>query len=292
MRTMRVVTSGTLIATLVALGTAGEAVAAKKKLGRYYGGTTSDGAPFVLELARNGKAVQRVVMMARPDCADGDWAPVYGEVQFLASVPPGLPLGAHAVAGRKVSKTGRFRASGFGIEDYGPNVGATVDTISGKVRRNGTASGSLSIDVTVKPKDSEQAITTCSTGELRWTARSKRGVVFTGQTDQSMPVVLELNAQRNAVSHLRFGWGADCSSGGGIFVPDDLTDIRAPGGAFDTTIEQPFSDGSGGFSYRVTGRTSGPDASGDVAPKLTLTDPAGAVTTCEAGTLGWSARSG
>jgi hypothetical protein len=294
MRLTQIVAVAVLAVMLAVLAAPADAGAAKKR-GRYYGGVTSEGAPFVLELARSGKAVARARIMARPDCADGSWSAIYGEMTFLSDLPESVRLGAHSVVGRKVSRTGKFTAAGLGSEDYGENIAAVAETISGRVRRNGIASGTLGFDVTIRPKAGGEPVATCSS-ELRWNARSRRGEVFGGQTDQGMPAVLELNAQRNRVAHLRFGWGASCAPAGSIFVPDHLMGFGVAGGAFDSTFEQPFpidGGGTGTWSYTLDGRVSGRNASGDIAAKLTETDAAATVTmTCDVGSLTWSAHSG
>ena len=208
MRTKRIVVTG-VVALTVTLGSLPDADAAKKR-GQFYGGSTSEGAPFVLELAPGGKAVKRARVMARPDCTDGKWAAIYGEMRFLSAPPQGLVLDSHAVVGRKVARNGRFRATGVGAQDYGAAMAAVSEVVTGRVRGK-SATGTISFDATIMEKETGKQLTTCSTGAVDWSARSRRAEVFAGKTDQDLPAVLELNRQHNAVAHIRFGWGAGCT---------------------------------------------------------------------------------
>lgn len=293
MRTKRIAIAG-VAALTVSLGTLPDAQAAKKR-GQYYGGSTSDGAPFVLELAPGGKAVKRARVMARPDCADGNWAAIYGEMRFVRDLPQFIVQDSHAVVGRKVARSGRFSATGVGGQDYGAATAAVSEKITGRVRGK-AASGTLSFDATIVSKETGEQLTTCSTGPLTWTARSRRAEVFAGTTDQDLPAVVELNRQHNMVAHLRFGWGAGCTPSGSVFVPEDFTSFRVAGGTFGDTFTQPFQTDDGGtmtWAYTVAGELTGRNASGDVTAKLTETDAAGSVTaTCGERTLTWTARSG
>ena len=293
MRTRRIAIAG-VAALTVSLGTLPDAHAAKKR-GQYYGGSTSDGAPFVLELAPGGKTVKRAWVMSMPDCANGSAVAIYGEMRFVSDLPQFVMVNSHAVIGRKVARSGRFKATGVGAQSYGPLGAAVLDTVKGRIRGK-SASGMISFDATLVASDTHETLTTCSSGTVSWTARAQRGEVFAGRTQAGLPAVLELNRQRNAVSHLRFGWAANCTPDGAIFIPEDFTGFRVVDAKFGDSFSQPFPIDGGGtmtWSYTLDGSLAGRGATGNVTAKLTEADAAGTVTaTCEASPFTWSARSG
>ena len=114
------------------------------------------------------------------------------------------------------SKRGRFRATGRGTEGFGSATGVISERISGTVKRDGSASGTYRATVELVDNDSGAPLTTCDTGDVAWTARSKRGRIFPGRTSQDQPVVLELDSGGQSIRHLRFGWFAPCVPEGAL----------------------------------------------------------------------------
>lgn len=294
---MKRITSAALAIGLLALASPlVEAADAKKRLGRYYGGVTAQGMPFVLELARGSKAVDSASLIVGGACANSPGVRYFFRLSFEVDVPAFVPPGDHVVSPGKVSKSGKFRANGIGVEYFGTATGAIVESVSGKLRRNGSAAGTYEADVTMID-DNGVTVDTCHTGTVKWTARSRRGRVYAGTTSQAMPVVLELNSQRNLVEMVRFGWGATCTPEGALLFPDELTDFRLTAGEFGDAFQVPVDLDGGGkatVDYDVKGRVaSSTSASGSASVKLTETDAAGAVTSsCDTGSFSWTARSG
>jgi hypothetical protein len=287
----RVAAMVVLIGLLVTASTADA-----KKLGRYYGGETSQGAPFVLELARGARSVEAAGILVMNTCTASGDVPLIARLEFDVVAPAFAPPGKHVLRPAKLPKSRKFRATGRATEDFGSATAAIVESVSGKVRRNGAATGTYQADITVTDANGA-TVETCRTGTLKWTARSRRGRVYAGMTSQQMPVVLELSSQRNLVETISFGWGASCTPEGNLVLPDVLSDFRVTGGAFGDVFQQPFDIDGGGkrtFDYDIKGRIAGKtSASGSVAVKMTETDPAGTVTTsCDAGSFTWNARSG
>ena len=194
----------------------------------------------------------------------------------------------------RVSRTGRFDAGGIGLEEFGTATASIVEFVSGRLRRSGAASGTYR--ATLFLRDRGRAFT-CQTGSVRWRARSARGRVYAGSTAQEMPVVLELNARRDTVERMRYGWWAPCSPEGGFLIADHLDDLSLTDGGFGSVLQHPVDLGGGDkrtFDYDAEGSLAGEaSASGRISVNLTDTDAAGAVTsTCETGRIRWTARSG
>lgn len=200
------------------------------------------------------------------------------------------------LAGGRLSRRGKFRATGRGTERFGGATGAVSEQISGTVRRNGSASGTYRATVEILDNASGAPLTTCDTGDVAWTARSSRGRIFAGRTSQEQPVVLELDAGGQSIRHLRFAWFAPCAPEGGIMWGDRLSNRRLSGGSFTETFQQTATSPDGYrelTDYDVDLSVGKTKASGDFSVKLTVLDPAGATfATCDTGSITWSARSG
>ena len=79
-------------------------------------------------------------MFVNGTCADGDRLTFSATISFQRGVPAFLPPGEHVLAGGRLSRRGKFRATGRGTERFGGATGAVSEQISGTVRRNGSAS--------------------------------------------------------------------------------------------------------------------------------------------------------
>jgi hypothetical protein len=275
---------------------------AKQRLGRYYGGVTAAGAPFVLELAKGGKALDSATfMVSMPPCDSGQEIAYIETLRFEPAVPAFVPSGEAVVSPQRVSRTGSFRATGVGSDAFGPGgassvTAAIVETISGRLRPDGTASGTFRARMTLSDASGAPA-GRCDSGTVKWTARSLPGRLFAGTSSDGLPFVLELDRQRKSVDRMRFGWVAPCTPEGGIVYPDELRDFRLRRGAFGDVFQPAFDMEGGGearYGYDIKGRVaSKARASGRISVRYSETDAAGSETVvCDAGTFTWSARSG
>jgi hypothetical protein len=263
---------------------------------RYFGGTTSQGAPIVVQLTADGKRVDFVRVLAQGECDDGGTLSYWARVDVERRVPRTPEVGRHVVPDPKLGRSGRFGGEGEGVAMYGETVvGVMSEDVRGTVRGSGRATGTLSTIVVLTDIGTGELSGTCQTGELTWSARSKRGRIYAGATDNGTPVVAELTGDRSEVEHFRFGWAADCVPEGQVIAADDvgdfpITDSRF-GDAFEIPVEQ---DGMAlRVAYDLSGGVRKTSASGSVAVKLTGADPAGnEVLACDAGRFGWKARSG
>ena len=278
------------------------AAEAKQGFGRYYGGVTAAGAPFVLELAKGAKVLQSATFMARvPPCDGGNQIAYVETLRFELEVPAFVPIGEAVVSPARLPRTGAFRARGVGSNSFGSTAGssltgAIVETISGRLRPNGTASGTFRAQVTLTDATGAQ-VDRCDTGAVKWTARSLPGRLFAGTSSEGLPFVLELDPQRRSVERMRFGWAAPCTPEGVVLYPDELRGFPLTRGAFGDVFQASFDLESGGeerYAYDVKGRiASKAKASGRISVRLSETDAAGAETVvCDAGSFTWSARSG
>jgi hypothetical protein len=290
----------TLIAAFGALLLASGPVAAahaKPRLGHSYGGVTSQDAPFVLELARGSK-VDRIRVLVIGQCSDGESLTMFATVDFETNIPAFVPSGDHVMTGGRLSKSGSFRASGLGSEDFGGAGGAVTEKVTGRIRRNGSASGTYRASVTLIDRQTNQPVADCHTGTIKWSARSARGRVFAGATSAGQPIVVELDRRRGSVEHLMFGWGAPCAppETGGWLVPDHLRGFPLTGGSFGDTFQVPVDLDGGGkraFDYTIQGSVGRSKASGSFSVKVTDMDGAGVTTSaCDTGSVTWTARSG
>jgi hypothetical protein len=267
----------------------------KPRRGLVYAGATVQDMPFSLELTRSGKRVVSASMFVDGECDDGKPIRYYATIEVEAQRPQFVAIGDHRSSGGRIARTGRFSASGIGSEPFGDVEAIMSERLTGRVRR-GTAQGTYRAEITMVD-GAGQTRSSCTTGTLKWGARSERGRFFAGLTDLDMPVVVELDRARRSVEDLRIGWGALCTppETGAWLVPDHLVDFRLTSGAFGATFQQPF-DVEGlkrTFDYAVDGSVRNGTASGTLAVKVTDTDAAGAaVSTCDTGPISWSARSG
>jgi len=190
-----------------------------------------------------------------------------------------------------VSKSGSFRASGFGVEGFGEATGTITHTIKGKVKRNGTASGTYRATILLRDATGAE-VGTCDTGTMRWSGRSARGRVYAGQTSQGMPMVVELDKGRRTVDQVRFAWQGTCTPDGSFDVGDRVSDFAISDGKFGESFQSTFDAGGGAkvvIDYALDGRLSRSRASGSVTVKFTRTDAAGNVMqTCDTGSVSWS----
>jgi hypothetical protein len=285
-----------LVATIAATGAlATGAAAAKRGLGRHWGGATSQDDPLVLTLRRGSRALGEGFVFVEGKCADGKQLAYYGKLTFARSPASFVPDGGSRMKGARLSRTGRFRATGSGSAAFGSARGSIAWKLSGRLAR-GAGAGTLRGDFTIFDEDG-RLLTACSTGALVWTTRSARGRVYAGATGEDQPVVVAVERDGSRVSELRFGWGAPCDPGpGGWLMGDRLTGFSLSSGRFGDAFQIPiqFPDGTRRtLDYDVHGQLGRAWGSGTVAVKVTDYAATGEpAQTCDSGPQLWSARSG
>jgi hypothetical protein len=282
---------GIAIVVAAAAGHASPALAG----GAVYGGSTSKGAPNVINADKKAKALRSAVVSWSAACDDGRRFP--GSVQLKAVVAePGFTPGFRELATSQNGK-GRFKGIELGTYNLGDRSGGLIANLSGKLTPK-RASGKLSATIIVLDNATGDTVATCRTGSVSWSATRSPGRVYAGSTAQDHPVVVRLDAKRRTVADLLFGWES------GTCRPDDLSisvDERfggfpLQGGHFGDAFDQQFDPGDGGqgkVSYDITGRVAKTRASGSLHVNVVQTDATGATTAaCDSGAVSWSAVTG
>lgn len=280
---------------VLALACAAEAGAKKRSPGLVFGGETSQDSPFVLVLRRGARAVDHAALVVSARCSDGQMLRAFATLSFGGDIPAFIGPGHHYFPNGKLSTTRAFSSAGLGNEDFGEVSGAMSEKIKGKIQANGAASGTYAATVTLTDHQGAK-VATCNTGVLRWTARSERGRIYAGSTTQDQPVVVKLNRQRTRVTDLLVGWGAGCTPSGSILIGDHLTNFPISAARFGDRFQaQSDIDGGGRetFDYAVNGRVGKSKASGRLSVEVKDTDGSGAaISTCNTGSVTWSAKTG
>jgi hypothetical protein len=257
-----------------------------------YGGSTSDDAPFGLQVSKDHRHLVRLLIHAQAPCPSGQSAMVSESVPFAAKLPKFTT--ANTIIGNRLPPSGAFSLHGVAVQDYGARTGLVAETLAGRIHGR-TAKGTFQLTVHVIDTASGQDVETCRSDALRWTAKSSRGRIFIGLTASRRPVVLALTPDRLQVADLWFGWTAPCQPDGTAIVGDHLSRFTiAPGGHFGGAFDAgPFGNQDGSavsFHYDVHGAVSRTSASGTVAATLTQTDATGATTaTCALAAEQWKA---
>jgi hypothetical protein len=278
---------------LTVLAAPAEAKRAKHHLGTVYAGPVAREYPMVLTLTKSGR-LAGVVLSERAQCNDGD-SYHYAQQGTFADSVPAVQLGKLTFKGRKLSKSGKFKASAVDNEPSagGDSTAIFVD-LKGKVGRS-AATGTLHFRVVNLDAAGNQTYH-CDSGTAPWSLGSARGRIFGGVTSQGTPVEVKLTADRSSVDTFAIDWNADCAPGGGsIGGPTALFALpMRSDGSFDSDQEQAASaDGSvpdvtGLLGGVVKGRT----ASGLWSLSATYHDAAGAANnTCHTGGMSWKAAS-
>jgi hypothetical protein len=268
------------------------AAAAKKPVAAVYGGHTSQFDPIGLRVARGGRALSSVLLDVETTCDNGAGYTWAGPASFAAA-PPATPGEANVFTPAKVSRAGAFSADGRALASFGDTVGLVTEHIAGRLRR-GKGRGTL--DVTIDVSDQAGAhVTTCHSGGLRWTTRSKPGRVYAGLTSAGGPVVVERSNDGRKVNTFWVSYAAPCQPGGAAVIGEGLTNFLISEGSFGDrwTDDEKADDGSSThFEYVLDGDVGKTRASGVFRARLTDTDPSGAPKdTCDTAQVSWSARS-
>lgn len=262
--------------------------------GAVYGGSTSKGAPIVINADKKAKALRSAVVSWSAECSDGTRFPVAVPLKAVAAEPGFSPAFRELATSR--NGKGRFAGTQLGGFRNGELTGAMVANYSGKLSAK-RASGTLTATITIKDGSGAE-IASCRTGSVTWSATRSPGRVYAGTTAQDHPVVVRLDAKRRTVADLLFGWES------GTCKPDDLSlsvnedfgGFPLQGGHFGDAFDQQFDPGDGGqgkVSYDITGRVAKTRASGSVHVNMVQTDASGATTAaCDSGAVSWSAITG
>lgn len=262
--------------------------------GTVYGGSTGQDAPFGIRVKRGGAALSQLLLHFRAKCENGNGLTWSGPADFASFQPPTVDLGDNVFAPAKLSRTGRFKASGRGVAGFGEFGGLIMESIRGQVR-GADARGTFEATVDLFGPDGAK-VTSCRTGRLRWAARSAPGRTFAGLTSDRRPVVVDLARDGRSVEDLRLSWGAPCQPTGGLALGDHLRGFRVSlSGRFGDTFTQEFTPEPGiktSFAYVLAGDAGRTKASGTFQVKVTETDAGGATSAmCDSTLLQWSASS-
>jgi hypothetical protein len=263
--------------------------------GWMYGGTTRDGEPIAVTAGKGAKKLTAMVISWSATC-DGGGRYMRGSALTPMVPQPGFAAGPHDLVMTRNAKA-RFRGTHAYGEDLGGGMlGAVIVTVDGRLGRS-RASGTLS--ATVKVADaSGNAVDSCQTGTVRWSASRAPGKVFAGATSQENPVVIRVDARRRSVSDVLLAWDSStCTPDASYRYPEHFGNFRlSRAGAFGDPFTQdyPMDDGSKRtFAYRVSGRVTKTAARGTFHATMTDVDPAGAQTlSCDSGNVSWKAVTG
>jgi hypothetical protein len=259
-----------------------------------YGGSTSAGAPIVINADKKAKSLRSAIVSWRAACDDGRGFPVAMPVTAVKSESGFVP-GIRELATSRNGK-GRFAGIHVGAFNMGDLAGLMTASYGGKLSGK-RASGTLTATITVVDQ-AGNTVTTCRTGSVRWSATRAPGRVYAGSTAQDHPVVVRVDAKRRKVSDLMFGWQSGTCKPDDVFlsVNEDFSDFPLGSGRFGDAFNTSYTPGEGGsgkVAYDITGRVARTRASGSFRVGLTETDAAGNVTTaCDSGSVSWSAVTG
>lgn len=248
-----------------------------------YGGSTSQGAAFVLRATTaRRRSLRDAVIWIDAQCADG--------TDLFYAAP--LPLGnTRPRAGR------RFTVRRTATADYGTLSGAVTARLTGTAGAT-AARGTLDVTVALRDRASRRPTTTCRTRRLTWRATSAPRRVFGGATSDGRPVVVELRADRRRVRTLRIGWTASCQPPAEFGISDTLSNLSlSPAGRFGNVFSSRFPiPGIAGaqreFAYDLSGRVRAAQATGTLSVTVTDRDEAQTVrSTCRAQGVRFTAAS-
>jgi hypothetical protein len=259
-----------------------------------YGGSTSQDAPFALQVARNHKTLVRLIIHAVAKCPDGTRLIESGPAQFAGALP--TLIQANTFIGNALPASGRFRFSGLAAERFGDSTGALDETITGRVT-GARARGTYRMRIQLHPSDDSAPTQTCDTGALTWKADASPGRVFAGLTAAGRPVVIKASADRRRVSDARISWSAPCDPSGGFayaehFGAFPMSATGHFGDAFDQHSD-PGPDGSTDhYHYDLRGTASGRTARGTFAASAQRQAADGTpIMTCTMAAEAWTAKS-
>ncbi|WP_157591996.1 hypothetical protein [Solirubrobacter soli] len=274
-------------------GTAAALVSAAPALGAdaIYGGPTRSGAPIVVKADSKAQRLKSVTLYWSAKCGDGSFFD--GGGQLTPAVPvEGFAPGRRELAVSRNAK-GRFEGQQMYALDGGANIAVIQVKVAGKLAAK-RASGTLSAIIKIADKATSAEVTSCQF-DTSWVATRKPGTIFAGTTSQDRPIVL--NTSTTVVNDVITAWSAPCGGDAGYFSgPDHWGGFKIKStGSFGNPFSNDATDPDGTkvhWDYAVAGKVRRADAKGTLQVKVTTTDPAGAVTSCDSGNVTWKAATG
>lgn len=282
--------AGALGAVALTLATAPSAFAA----GSVFGGSTNDGDPIVLNGDGAAKQLKSAVIAAEAKCDNGMYWPLSVKVTPAKPSPGFDPGGRDLVVSRNAK--GKFDGVVLGGADLGDAFGVVTTKLGGKLKAR-KASGTISVDVSIIDKASNQQTASCQTGSVKWAATRSPGRVYGGSSSQEEPIVLRLDAKRKKVSDILAGWeSATCTPDNFLRFADRFTNFPLHAGSFGDAFDQTYDGPDGGkrtYAYAIDGKVGRRSAKGTLHVGVTGTDAAGATTlSCDTGSVSWKAATG
>jgi hypothetical protein len=256
-----------------------------------YGGSTSDDAPFGLQLSKDHRRLVQLIVHAQADCPSGRHTFVSEAIPFAARRPASVT--ANTIGGNRLPASGAFSLHGAGVQNYGDSGGVVEEDVTGRIRGR-AAKGTFRFAVAIIDHASGATVETCSSDTLQWHATAAPKRIFIGVSASRQPVVVALTADRLQIADLRIAWSAACDPAGTLMVGDHLMHFRiAPSGSFGGAFDAgPYPNGDGSaaaFHYEVHGTVARTATSGTLAATFTLRDASGATTTCTLPAERWKA---
>jgi hypothetical protein len=287
-----------LLVALAATAAATAAAAAPSPAtaaGGVYGGTTSAGEAIVLNTDRAGRRIRSAVLSWVARCDDGSRYPIGVRVTATTAQPGFVPGPRDLVMSR--NRKQRFAGAFTAGHDLGDHIGLVSAELRGRLRA-GRASGTLEGEATVVDLATGTAVTSCTTGLVRWRATRAPGRVYGGSTGQGQPFVARLDSRGRRVQDLYFGWNSEhCVPEGFIRFGESFAnfalDRRGRWGDSWAEVVELDSGGQATFEYTLEGTLGRTGGRGALEIDFERTDAAGVTdTTCHSGRVTWKAATG
>jgi hypothetical protein len=196
------------------------------------------------------------------------------------------------LSGGRVSSKGKFRAATIGDADLGDQTAVIRIAVTGRLGRR-HSHGGVTVDVVVNDNATGQQADHCA-ARAKWVETVPERRVYSGATEQSAPVVLELSKKRRSVQAFWYGLFANCTPDGSIAPVDVITDFRVRKGVFGDRFSDEGPDGDGGtihLDFSFHGRLSRSGANGVLNVTATDRDAAGnTIASCPSGDVRWTTR--
>jgi hypothetical protein len=274
--------------TAAALGSAAPALGADAT----NGGTPKYGAPIVVKADAKAQRLKSVTLSWFADCSDGRSYDGGGQLTPVVTVE-GFATGRRELVVSRNAK-GRFDGRQMYASDLGDSISVVQVTVAGKLAAK-RARGTLSVIIKISEKATGAAVTSCQL-QGSWTATRAPGTIFGGTTSQDRPIVLRTSGGKT-VDDVITSWSAPCGTDGSFFSsPDHWVGFALKsGGRFGNPFSNDYAGQDGTknhYDYSIAGRVRSADAKGSFQVKITSTDPAGAVSTCDSGSVTWKAVTG
>jgi hypothetical protein len=285
-----------VLAVVASLALAPSSALARASL--HLGGHFNDGSAVTLTLNKARSAVTNVNAYVVGHCTDQQPLQVRANLLLAPDPSQASPKAGQRVLTGGTLAGGAFTASGETLMTYttseGDATGTLKETVSGKVPRRGIARGTYTASITLTTPSGTTI--DCTTDTLHWTALANPRI-YSGSTNDGLPVVVELNIRATKVKIIRFAWEAACTTSESSFTyiyserPTNFP-IRRRGAWGDSyPRHENHEDGSkADLQYALGGRLTTHKATGTIAIKLTSTKADGSAgSTCSSGTLRYSA---